>query len=345
MHAAKEKAMSKAEAGLWEEMLAEFRALGGVAENVCLKEGCYGRGLFPVDSSKPVKVHIPASLLLDHKCVEFRHGAFGVATGAPIGARERAFLENYEREFSWPMGRSEIENVLDTIQEGSVELRELLKKSYYGYRWMAEPTLETVQERFLDSRVIHYKDADVIMPIVELANHGQLGQYEVGEGVGLSGIFPGEILVQYQLCDPLQIFGKWGFASASEFLALSIHLKVEQAGLVIGRDDPKPKQERKPFLPTARIEGGKINLPYVLLGHKRQPGLPRGSFIRTMREAGRLRSEAEDLFDLIQHANRSHMLQLLAVCEEAPPRLARLLQRVARFQMEVMSHSIGRAEP
>jgi hypothetical protein len=325
-------------------MLAEFRALGGIAENVLLKEGHYGRGLFPKDPSKPISVRIPDTLLLDHKYVEFRDNTFRVAASAPIGGRERAFLENYEREFSWPVGRREIENVLDIMQEGSPELRELLKKSYYGYRWVAEPTPETIQQRFLESRVIHYKDADVIMPIVELANHGHDTGYEIGDGVGLSGTFSGEILVNYQLCDPLQIFGKWGFASDSEFFALSMHLKVEQAGLVIGREDPKPRQERKPFLPTPTVEGGKIKLPYLLLGHKGQPGLPKANFVQTMRDAGRLRGEAESLFDLIQHVNRMHMLQLFAVCEDAPPRLGHLLRRVARFQMEAMSNSLGRSE-
>jgi hypothetical protein len=325
-------------------MLAEFRALGGTAENVCLKEGQYGRGLFPKDPSRPVKIRIPDSLLLDHKYVEFHDDVFRVAAGAPIGPRERAFLENYEREFSWSAGKHEIENVFGIMQEGSPELRELLKKSYYSYRWVAEPTPETIQERFLDSRVIHYKDADVVMPIVELANHGHNAEYEVGDGVGLSGSFSGEILVNYQLCDPLQIFGKWGFASDSELFALSMHLKVEQAGLTIGRDDPKPKQERKPFLPAPTMEGGKIKLPYVLLGHKQQPGLPKANFMQTMRDAGRLRGEAESLFDLIQHANRMHMLQLFAACEDAPPRLGGLLRHVARFQMEAMSNSLGRSD-
>lgn len=336
--------MGRGGADIWEEMLAEFRALGGTADNICLKEGRYGRGLFPKEPSEAVKIRIPDSLLLDHKYVEFHEGAFRVAAGAPIGARERAFLENYEREFSWSVGKREIENVFEIMRECSPELRELLKKSYYGYRWVAEPTPETVQERFLDSRVIHYRDADVIMPIVELANHGHDAGYEVGDGVGLSGTFSGEVLVCYQLCDPLQIFGKWGFASDSEFFALSIHLKVEQAGLEIGRNDPKPKQERKPFLPAPTVEEGKIKLPYVLLGHKRQPGLPKANFMQAMRDAGRLRGEAENLFDLIQHANRMHMLQLFAACEDAPPRLGHLLRRVARFQMEAMSSSLGRSE-
>jgi hypothetical protein len=182
------------------------------------------------------------------------------------------------------------------------------------------------------------------MPIVELANHGHETRYDYTEGVGLAGTFAGEVLVRYQLCDPLQIFGKWGFASESEFFALSVHLNLEQARIVIGRDDPKPEDERKPFQPKVTVENGRVTFPYLLLGHKRQPGLPRGNFIRMMRDAGRLRAEAEDLFDLIQHINRLHMLNLLAIGENAPPGLGRLLERVARFQLEAMSHCIGRAE-
>jgi hypothetical protein len=326
-------------------MLEEFRALGGTAENICLKQGRYGRGLFPKDASKPVQIRIPDCLLVDHKYAEFHNGAFRLAADAPVGARERAFLENYERDFSWPEGRREMESILETMQEGSPELRDLIGKSYYGFRWVVEPTDEVVQQRFLESRVINYKGSDVIMPIVELANHGHAARYQTKDGVGLSGTFADEVLVRYQLCDPLQIFGKWGFASDSEFLALSVHVKQEQAGINITRSgDPRPESETKPFLPTATIEGGQIKLPYLLLGHRQLPALPRGNFLRLMRDAGRLRNEADYFFDDILHANRMHMLQLIAASEDAPPRLGRLLRNVARFQLEAMSFCIGRAE-
>ena len=29
----------------WREMLAEFRALGGIADNICLRQGVHGRGV------------------------------------------------------------------------------------------------------------------------------------------------------------------------------------------------------------------------------------------------------------------------------------------------------------
>ena len=144
----------------FDEILAEFRALGGTADNICLKEGPYGRGLFPEDQARPIKLHIPDSLLVDHKFAGFENGAFRLAEDAAVGARERAFLERYENDLSWPSGKREIENVFQVMQEASPELRELLRKSYYAHRWVSDPTDETIQPRFLTARVIHYHDND-----------------------------------------------------------------------------------------------------------------------------------------------------------------------------------------
>jgi len=54
---------------LWEEMLEEFRALGGVAENIRLDDGPLGRGLFPIDAASPIRIFIPESLLLESKYI------------------------------------------------------------------------------------------------------------------------------------------------------------------------------------------------------------------------------------------------------------------------------------
>ena len=81
----------------WYEMLAEFRALGGTADNICLQEGPLGRGLFSLDPAKPVAIHIPDNLLVDITEVAFDKGEFRVTAQAKAGARERAFLESYEK--------------------------------------------------------------------------------------------------------------------------------------------------------------------------------------------------------------------------------------------------------
>src|ERR1051326_3859193 len=182
-------------------MLHEFCALGGTAENICLKQGQFGRGLFPVDPAKPYRVHIPPSLLVDINRVEFgNEGVPRICATANVGSRERAFLENYEREFSWGVARGETVELLEMMHDAPTELRELLHSPFNADAWLTAPTPEWILKRYLGSRAITVKPGmDVVMPIVELANHGHTSGYEVDEnGVGISGRSPGEILVQYR---------------------------------------------------------------------------------------------------------------------------------------------------
>jgi len=46
----------------WHDMLTVFRALGGTADNICLRHGERGRGIFPVDPGRPIAIHIPENL-------------------------------------------------------------------------------------------------------------------------------------------------------------------------------------------------------------------------------------------------------------------------------------------
>src|SRR5690348_219316 len=75
----------------WNEMLDEFRALGGVAENIRLGHGAFGRGLFPIDPAKPIEISIPENLLVSSSHVDIENGVFRVSSESAVGARERAF--------------------------------------------------------------------------------------------------------------------------------------------------------------------------------------------------------------------------------------------------------------
>ena len=48
----------------WDEMIAEFRALGGVADNIEQRRGSLGRGLFPIDPGKPIRIAVPKLSLI-----------------------------------------------------------------------------------------------------------------------------------------------------------------------------------------------------------------------------------------------------------------------------------------
>ncbi len=329
--------MDDPQSRLWEEMLAEFRALGGTAENICLKQGPYGRGLFPIDPSKPIEVHIPDSLLLDMQHVDFdSEGAFRVSPEAPMGARERAFLEKYERDFSWGVGRAHTKELLQMLAEAPAEIKEVLQ----GTAWLAGPTEEAIRERFFFSRIIRYSGRQVVMPIVELANYGPGTEYDDTNGVGLKGQFPGEILVMYEILDPLEVFRNWGFAAATAPFALSMQMRLEcgPGVIFVGRNTEFTPGD-KPYFPDVSVENGRIVLSNLLLGHKNFPGLARGNFYRIMRDARW--PGAEEAFDRIQHFNRMALYRVLESSERAAPALGRILRDLVRAQLDAMSFCFG----
>jgi|KBSMisStaDraftv2_1062788.scaffolds.fasta_scaffold35817_2 hypothetical protein len=328
----------------WDEMLDEFRAVGGTAENICLKQGAFGRGLFPADPSKPVNVHIPDSLLVDLNHVEFdEDNRFRVGPAAQLGPREKAFLESYERDFSWGTGRGDTERLLQVMHSAPAELRQLLRSPFEAERWLAEPTPKALQHAFFGSRVIAYKGRNVIMPIVELANHGHLTRYNVTDGVGLSGQFAGEILVQYEFDDAWALFAKWGFASEETFaLSLPLTIQSKSLSIVIRRDVGTLATAQKPFFPPVTVSGNTVELAYMLLGSRQFPRLARGNFQRIMRDAGQ--PDANEAFDMIQHINRMQFFELIALSEGAAPLLREVLRNVALFQLRAMSHNVGTRE-
>jgi hypothetical protein len=329
----------------WLEMVREFAALGGIADNVRLSEGRFGRGLFPIDRSKPIRICVPESLLLPKKYVRFAGNEFRVAPNAPVAARQRAFLENYERDFSWGTGRNDTEDLLAMLAEAPAELRAMLENAFGLGDWLVGRTPAAVQERFLGSRTINFKGETRVMPIIELANHGHDTSYQLYEDrLELGGRFENEILVRYSDSDPLGIFATWGFASGTEVFALSMPLGLERKSrsLRVGRDLERARNSQPhqpPRWPEVSADGGNVTLSHALLGHKHYPRFARGMFYKLMRQAGI--HDAEETFDLIQHLNRMQLYRLMEESEKAAARLGNLLRTVARYQLECMSHSVG----
>jgi hypothetical protein len=326
----------------WDEMLAEFRSLGGKAENVRLAVGQLGRGLFPIDPAKPIYLHAPESLLLEAKYAHLENGMFRVTTDAPIDARHRAFLENYQRDFSWGIGQQHVKELLQLVENAPQELRAFLDETLGVSTWLAGSAPSAVAERYFSSRVYGaYKGKRVIMPVIELVNHGPGARYDDTMGIGISGTFAGEVLVRYGDYDPFDLFANWGFASAGEGIAFSLNMRLDTPGgpLIIHQDAFPADPTAKVYVPRVSLRDGELTLSQVLLGHKQTPALPRSIFFQVMQNAGRKGPGV--IFDMLQHINRSQFYRLLALSESADPQLGRLLREVARYQLEAMSCYIG----
>jgi hypothetical protein len=320
----------------WNDMLDEFRTLGGTADNIRLADGPFGRGLFPIHPAKPVAIQIPANLLVSLDDVVIDNGAFRVAQSSPVTGRVRAFLEQYEREFSWGPGQYDTERFLQGMADLPGSVKEFLVKKFGFARFFNAITPDALKKWFFGTRVINRGEQQVIMPIIEMANHGGTTTYEKDTGVALNGTFPGEVLVQYaQTTDPLDMFLNWTFAPREE-TAFSIEMVA--AG---GRKEFEIRRNfhgdiKKSVVQTVAVQGDRYILEHLILGHQRFPRVPKGAFRRAIQ--GLSPEETDEAYDYIQFANRQAFLDLLDAIEGLNLAIVPPLRALAVNQLRALSH-------
>jgi hypothetical protein len=326
----------------WDALLDEFRALGGTVSNISLRNGPHGRGLFLTDPAEPPQLHVPESLLLHVEDILFEDGKLKISPTSKHTDRARDFLESYENLFSWGVsGHTDVEQNFELMQQFPEKVRELLVADFGFHRErFLPPSDEKLQKRYIDSRSITHHDKVVLMPILGLANHGDNGQYKSGDGLTLQGKFTDEILVRYAFVDSLEIFKSWGFAAEVAFaysLPLQLPLKIRQ--LVITRRFSKIKRVGQMNIPDWTADADRIVLFCSMLGNRRFPRLPKGTFLHTMQAIGV--PNPDQVFDEIQRYNSLKFLELLGLLEDDPSPAAALLRKVVRYQLIGMSHHRG----
>ena len=198
----------------WEEMLEEFRKLGGTADNFVQRQGSRGRGIFPIDNTTPVRLRVPRNLLVPAEDIEFVDDQLRIRNSAAVGAAEREFVEKYENTFSWGGGgRSECAAFLEGMKNLHVGMSAppFVKSFLDAAKTSVD---ESVGRRFLHSRCITFEDKSVLMPVMELVNHDPLANgYDVEDDISIEGGFSDEVLVRYSIRDPFGMFLSYGFAS------------------------------------------------------------------------------------------------------------------------------------
>lgn len=323
---------------LWNDMLDEFRALGGVANNIRLGEGPFGRGLFPIDPAQPVEIFIPSYMLIWIEDVRFENDEFRLAESASRSPRIRAFLERYEREFSWGPGHADTEAFLRMMQDLPERLQRFLTDQLALGDFFQPIKPAVVQNWFFRTRLLRSRNRDVIIPIVELANHGGAARYESLTGVSLKGTFEGEVLVRYsEPADPYDMFANWTFAPREEYafsLPMGVAFGEQQFSIGRGYDNAQ-----MPYLPSVTMDGGRIVLSHLLLGHKRFPRVPKGAFRKAM-ESTPL-ANVDEAFDFILMLNRQRFLDLLALLDGVELPTAAPLRRLAVNQLMALSCQYG----
>jgi hypothetical protein len=326
----------------WDGVVEEFCALGGVLNNVRLGRGAIGRGLFPIDPSEPVKISVPENLLFPVDELEFVDGRLRVKKKGDSSSREDKFFEEYQEAFSWGAGgRSDCEAFLESMVELPEPVREVLTKDWGLGQMFRGVDAKLVQNRFLRTRMILRNGRGVLMPVLELVNHGSMGApFRFTSGISIAGIFTREALARYNFVDPFGVFLTWGFPNP-EPVTYSLKMKLQRprGTLVVGRELAKNKVHGRLRVPEVTVEDGTIHLSHVMLGNKSFPKLSRAVFQHLMKEQGI--EDADEIFDRIRQMNGTRFLNLLSVLEDYESRTITVLRQMCRYQLTSLMFCVG----
>ena len=303
----------------WHAFLDEYRTFGGKAENVMQRKGAFGMGLFPIDPSKPIDLFVPDELLVPTEDMEFNDGDVVIKDESAFPAGYGDWFRRYQAKYSWGAeGRANTLNFEQGLKELPQDVLNILKRNgvYNPDNRLPGDDLEKeLLQRFIQTRCINRKDRRVIMPMIELLNHSPAAKgYEMREnGISVSGMYDGEILVKYSVLDPMRRLIGYGF-NAPEPMAFSMSFRLqhrEHTFIVQGGGSRTPL---KPCQIEFREQNYIIKQP--LLGAAKTPKLPRTLFIQACRALNLDWIDAGELFEQIHQRNTLILVNILRELKE-----------------------------
>lgn len=324
----------------WEETLASFCALGGVADNVDLREGRYGRGLFPKDTDKPVKILVPNKLLADTEWLQFdTKGNLRLSDKCGWTDEIKSFYLNYMHVYG--LNESLIQQIMRQQSEYA-KLPETLKSMMTAFGFSAD--LFKIADRqlclkiFIRSRRIVANNKLVMMPLVELVNHEEQSKKSFhieNNGVTVSGRFKEEILVHYGMVgDAALMYEDYGFSTPKPYtfsgaLAINLGSKI----IRVARFMTLFETIANTNVPKLKLEGNEIHLSCLVIGSVNDRNSPKKVFIRLMRNVGMPDHIASSVFDGIVDQNRSFFLRMLEELKPLEGSVVESLRIMAKNQL------------
>jgi hypothetical protein len=322
------------------ELLRQFRALGGVAENVCIRQGPHGYGVFAVIPNRPVRLMVPSQLLISPQSLSFTPaGNLEVKNASGLTADIAAFHAQYQRSFGW--GAGGLEHVKQ-YRKQLCALPDALKNFLLILGCPNDlsqlPTPEQAFKEHCISRQIGVFGTSRLMPVLELTNYASNGAPYVvmPDGVSLSGTFENEVLARYRhSMDAFHFFFNYRFATPGRStLSCEVTVDVPQfKPLRITRVDGLFDVKNGARWPQMSTRKDEIHLSFVELVNLDAPTLPRQAFMELLSEQGLAISRADQLFDGLLDHNRQVFQDFLRACKNAEGQVVESLKAVAGYQL------------
>ncbi len=158
----------------WDNLLFEFRRLGGVAENIHQKEGKLGRGIFSINPCLKSRINTPIELLIRKDDIYLSNNNLRIKDDTEYNNEIKEFFYYYQDNFSWGGGGKESTELFEKgLSIFPSEIKKLIKintfidlEERHKGRWD-----ELIKNQFLNSRKVKFRNKVVIAPVWDLVNH------------------------------------------------------------------------------------------------------------------------------------------------------------------------------
>ena len=264
------------------ELLRQFRALGGTAENVCIGRGSHGYGVFAVIPNRPVRLTVPSQLLISPQSLSLTPaGDLEVKNGSGLTADIAAFHAQYQRSFGWGAGGFEkVKRYRQQLCDLPKALKNFLLILGCPNDLSQLPTPEQAFKEHCISRQIGVFGTSRLMPVLELINYASNGAPYIvtQDGVSLSGTFEHEVFARYrQTMDAFHFFFNYRFATPGRStLSCEVTVDIPQfKPLRITRPDGLSDVTNGARWPRVSTKKDEIHLSFVELVNLDTPTLPR----------------------------------------------------------------------
>ena len=324
----------------WDFLLSEFCRLGGTADNICLKEGEYGRGIFPINPNLKAKIFTPSKLLVKKNDIYLKDNKLRIKKDKKYNKEVRDFFNFYQDNFSWDTGGKETTELFEKgLSLFNSNLKQLIKKyALVDIDLRHKGSWDNViKDQFLNARAVKFRGAAVIAPIFDLVNHKVRSLDFIINEKGISTPnYPnsdGEIRQSYAYMSPLECFFHYGFFSEETIVfSLPFSINIEDLGISIickgwSLKDDSIKIERS---------GNKIILDGLPIADANHPTLPYDYFSEISKRIGDI-NFSKDLLMRIFEFNILIRKKILDESQSIENQVSNTLTKLMLYEINLIS--------
>ena len=324
----------------WNFLLSEFRRLGGIAENVCQKEGEYGRGIFSINPSLKARIFTPSKLLVKKDDIYLEDNKLRIKKDKEYNQEIRNFFNFYQDNFSWGSGGKETTELFEKgLSLFNSNLKELIKK--YALVDLEERHQgnwnNVIKNQFLNARGVKFRNNSVIAPVWELVNHKVRSFNFIINKEGLSTPnYPAsnaEIRFSYNDESPLNRFFSYGFFSEETIVfSIPFSITIEDLGIHISCKGMSLKDD------SMKIErsANKIILEGLPIADVNHPRLPYNYFDEIIRRIGNINISQDILLKIFQF-NISIRKKIIDESNLIENEVSKTLTKVMLYEINLIS--------